>query len=158
LIKRKAIFFWRFWRLGVRTIGQQVNQSLQAWYNGPVERTQREFKDFVKRWQWKATAVELYFLLPETAAHELNLTLRRCLKNPAACGIYLSIKSLVLWARILYFGGDRIRYSIRRRKSIFRWIRDLATEIAIRAGKAKITNVEWRIAAKHWLLRKDLGW
>ncbi len=111
-------------------------------YNGSVERTQREFKDFVKCWQWKATTMESYFLLSETAAHELNHTPRRCLDNRTACRTY--------------FGGDRIRYSIRQRKGVFRWIRDLATEIAIRAGKPEITNVEWRVAAKHWLLKNDL--
>ena len=111
-------------------------------YNGAIERTQREFKDLLKRWQWKATILESSFLLSETAAHELNHTPRRCLENRTACGTY--------------FGGDRIRYSKRERRSIFGWIRDLASEIADRAGKPKITKVEWRIAAKHWLLKKEL--
>jgi hypothetical protein len=113
-----------------------------ASYNGGIERTQREFKDFLKRWQWKAGTMESYFLLSETAAHELNHIPRRCLDNRTACGTY--------------FGGDRIRYSIRERRSIFQWIRDLATEIADRAGRPKITNVEWRIAAKQWLLKNGL--
>ncbi len=118
------------------------NPPKMASYNGAIERTQREFKDFLKRWQWKARIMESYFLLSETAAHELNHTPRRCLDNRTACRSY--------------FGGDRIRYSRRERRSIFQWIRDLATEMAIRAGKPKITNVEWRIAAKQWLLRNDL--
>jgi hypothetical protein len=118
------------------------NPPITPSYNGAVERTQREFKDFVKRWRWKATTLESYFLLSETAAHELNHTPRRCLKNRTACGTY--------------FGGDRIRYSKRERKSIFRWIRELATKIATRAGRSEITNVEWRIAAKQWLLKNDL--
>ncbi len=111
-------------------------------YNGAVERTQREFKDFIKRWQWKAYTMESRFLLAETAVHELNHNPRRCLDNRTACRTY--------------FGGDRIRYCKRERKSIFQWIRDLAAKIAIRAGKPKITNVEWRVAAKQWLLKNDL--
>ena len=118
------------------------NPPQRASYNGGIERTQREFKEFLKRWQWKATTMESYYLLSETAAHELNHTPRGCLHNRTACGTY--------------FGGDRIRYSKRERRSIFQWIRDLATEIAIRAGKSTITNVEWRIAAKQWLLKNDL--
>ena len=111
-------------------------------YNGAIERTQREFKDFIKLWQWKAKTIESYFLLSETAVHDLNHTPRRCLNNRTACGTY--------------FGGNRIRYSKRRRKSVYRWVLSLAAEIAIRAGKPKITNVEWRIAAKQWLLKNGL--
>ena len=111
-------------------------------YNGAIERTQREFKDFLKRWQWKATTLESSFLLSETAAHELNHTQRRCLGNHTACGTY--------------FGGDRIRYSRRERRSIFRCIRELAAKIADRAGRPRITNVEWRIAARQWLLKNGL--
>jgi hypothetical protein len=111
-------------------------------YNGSIERTQREFKDYLKRWQWKADKMESFFLLAETAAHELNHNPRRCLNNRTACGSY--------------FGSNRVRYSKRQRRSAYRWIRDLATEISIRAGKSKITNVEWRVAAKQWLLKNGL--
>lgn len=113
-----------------------------ASYNGAIERTQREFKDYLKRWQWKAKTMESFSLLAETAAHELNHNPRRCLNNRTACRSY--------------FGGNRIRYSKRQRRSVYRWIRNLATEISILAGKSKITTVEWRIAAKQWLLKNDL--
>ena len=111
-------------------------------YNGAIEHTQGEFKSYVKRWQWKANTMESLSLLAETAAHALNHTSRRCLNNHTACRTYL--------------GDNRIRYSKRQRRSIFVWIRDLASEIASRAGKSKITNVEWRVAAKQWLLKNDL--
>ena len=110
--------------------------------NGAIERTQREFKDYLECWQWKADTMDAFFLLAETAAHELNHKPRRCLNNRTACGTY--------------FGGNRIRCSKRQRKSVYRWIRNLATEISIRAGKSKITNVEWRVAAKQWLLKNGL--
>lgn len=113
-----------------------------ASYNGAIERTQRELKDYLECWKWKAGTMESFSLLVETAAHELNHNPRRCLNNRNACGIY--------------FGSNRIRYSKRQRKSVYRWIRDLATEISIRAGKSKITNAEWRVAAKQWLLKNGL--
>ena len=132
-----------------------VNEALEeAWvipinsppytapYNGAIEHTQGEFKAYLKCWQWKAKTIESLSLLAETAAHELNHTSRRCLDNHTACKTY--------------FGDDRIRYSKRQRRGIYEWIRDLATEIASRAGKSKITNVEWRIAAKLWLLKNNL--
>jgi hypothetical protein len=81
-------------------------------------------------------------ILAENTAHELNHTPRRCLNHQTACKTY--------------FGEDRIRYTKRQRKSAYQWIMDLAAEIAIRVGKSKITNVEWRVAAKQWLLKNDL--
>ena len=49
-----------------------------------------------------------------------------------------------------------MRYTKRQRKTAYQWILDLATKIAIRVGKSKIAKVEWRIAAKQWLLKNDL--
>jgi hypothetical protein len=49
-----------------------------------------------------------------------------------------------------------MRYPKRQRKSIYNWIRDLAAEISIRAGKKMITPVAWRVAAKKWLVKNGL--
>jgi hypothetical protein len=111
-------------------------------YNGAIERTQREYKDHIIRWQWKAPSMEALFILAENTAHELNHTPRRSLNHQTACKTY--------------FGNNRIRYTKRQRKTAYQWILDLAAKIAIRAGKTKITNVEWRIAAKRWLLKNGL--
>ena len=111
-------------------------------YNGAVEHTQGEFKNYLDRWQWKAATVEEFCLLTETAAHELNHQPRRCLQGRTACGVY--------------FAGRRLRYAKRQRKSIYRWIRDLASEISIRAGKSTITPVAWRVSAKQWMLKNGL--
>jgi hypothetical protein len=111
-------------------------------YNGAIERTQREFKEHLKCWQWKAKSKDALFILAENAAHELNHTARRCLNNRTAC--------------VTYFGANRVRYTKRERRSTYQWIRDLASEIATRAGKLKITKLEWRIAAKQWLLKNGL--
>jgi hypothetical protein len=114
----------------------------KAPYNGAIEHTQGEFKSYLKHWQWKANTMEALSLLAETAAHELNHTSRRCLNNQTACRTY--------------FGGNRIRYSKRQRRGIYERISDLASEIACRVGKSTITNVEWRVAARQWLLKNDL--
>jgi hypothetical protein len=113
-----------------------------AQYNGAIEHTQGEFKDYLRRWQWKANTIDEFSLLAETAAHELNHSSRRCLKGQTACRAY--------------FGNNRRRYSKRQRKSIYNWIRDLAAEISIRAGKKTISPVAWRLAAKQWLVKNGL--
>lgn len=113
-----------------------------ARYNGAIEHTQGEFKDCLRRWQWKANTIDEFGLLAETAAHELNHRPRRCLKGQTACRVY--------------FGNNRMRYSKRQRKSIYNWIRDLAAEISIRAGKKTISPVAWRVAAKQWLVKNGL--
>ena len=78
----------------------------------------------------------------ETAAHALNHMPRRCLEGLTACRVY--------------FGNNRMRYPKRERKSIYNWIRDLAAEISIRAGKKKISPLAWRVAAKQWLMENGL--
>jgi hypothetical protein len=111
-------------------------------YNGAIEHTQGEFKNYLHRWEWKAHTVDEFGLLAETAAHELNHSPRRCLGNRTACRVY--------------FGNNRMRYPKRQRKSIYDWIYDLAAEISTRAGKKKITPVAWRVAAKQWLVKNGL--
>jgi hypothetical protein len=113
-----------------------------ARYNGAIEHTQREFKDYLRRWEWKANTVHEFGLLAETAVHELNHKPRRSLQGQTACRVY--------------FGNNRVRYPKRQRKSIYRRIRDLAAEISIRAGNDKITPVAWRVAAKQWLVKNGL--
>ena len=132
-------------------VGQVLEQALvipinnppnTAQYNGAVEHTQGEFKDYLDRWHWKAETVEEFCLLAETAAHDLNHKPRRCLKGRTACSAY--------------FDDPRLSYSKPRRKAVYRWIRDLASEISMRAGKSIITPVAWRVAAKQWMERNDL--
>ena len=118
------------------------NPPYTAEYNGAVEHTQAEFKGYLDRWRWKADTIEEFSLLSEIAAHDLNHKPRRCLDGQTACGSY--------------FGGRRLRYAKRQRKSIYRWIRDLASEISIRAGKSIITPVAWRVAAKQWMVQNGL--
>ena len=114
----------------------------KAPYNGAIEHTQGEFKDYLRLWEWKADTIKGFGLLAETAAHELNHRPRRCLDGLTACCVY--------------FGDNRMRYPKRRRKSIYNWIRDLAAEVSIRAGKKTISPLAWRVAAKQWLIKNGL--
>jgi hypothetical protein len=102
-------------------------------YNWAVELTQGEFKGYLDRWSWKAAGTGSQALLAECAAHDLNHQPRRCLGAGAACRAY--------------FGKTRIRYSMRKRASGYRWVRYLAAEVSVRAGEPAITPASWRIAA-----------
>ncbi|MFC1876844.1 hypothetical protein ACFL2E_06195 [Thermodesulfobacteriota bacterium] len=118
------------------------NPSYMAPYNGAIEHTQGEFKEYLRRWEWKANTIDEFALLAETTANELNHKPRRCLKGQTACRAY--------------FGNNRMRYNKRERKSIYNWICDLAVEISILAGKKTISPVAWRVAAKQWLVKNGL--
>jgi len=111
-------------------------------YNGAVEHTQGEFKSYLGRWSWKAAGAGSEALLAECAAHDLNHQPRRCLSGGTACRAF--------------FGGPRIRYSSRKRQSVYRWIRELAAEVSTRAGNPVITPAAWRIAARQWLVTNVL--
>lgn len=113
-----------------------------ASYNGAIEHTQGEFKNYLRRWEWKADTIKAFGLLAETAAHALNHTPRRCLNGRTACCVY--------------FGDNQIRYPKRQRKSIYEWIRDLAAEVSIQAGNKTISPLAWRLAAKQWLVKNGL--
>jgi len=114
----------------------------KAPYNGAIERTQGEFKGYLKRWQWKANSLLQCVLLAETAAHDINPRPRRCIKGKTACRAY--------------FVNDRLTYPKRRRESVYHWIRNLAERISIGLGKDVITPTAWRSAAKQWLLENGL--
>lgn len=111
-------------------------------YNGAAEHTQGEFKNYLRQWHWKANTVDEFSLLAETAAHDINHHPRRSLNGKTACRVY--------------FGGNRMRWDKRRRKSIYNWIRDLAAELSIRAGDKRISSTAWRVAAKQWLVKNGL--
>jgi hypothetical protein len=120
-----------------------INNPLnQPAYNGGVEHAQGEFKSYLDRWAWKGGSIDQLILLAETAAHDLNHQPRQCLGGITAC--------------LAYFGGNRMRYPIRQRQSVYRWVKDLAAEISVRAGNQFITPLAWRVAAKQWLIRNGL--
>jgi hypothetical protein len=118
------------------------NPPSRASYNGAIEHTQGEFKNYLRRWEWKADTFKAFGLLAEIAAHVLNHIPRRCLKGRTSCRVY--------------FGNNRMRYNKRQRKSIYNWIKDLAAEVSIRAGKKTISPLAWRLAAKQWLVKNGL--
>jgi hypothetical protein len=114
----------------------------KAPYNGAIERTQGEFKGYLKRWQSKAKSLRQCVLLAETAAHDINHYPRRCLDGKTACRAY--------------FEKDWLHYPKRKRGSVYHWILNLAERISIGLGKNVVTPTAWRIAARQWLLQNGL--
>lgn len=112
-----------------------------AAYNGSIEHAQGEVKTVVGKKPIAATEREASLLL-EAAVCELNHKSRRLLKGQTACH--------------RYFNGDRIRYSKRKRKEVFEWIRDLAFDISFKSGMEKIDPVAWRIACRKWLEKNGM--
>jgi transposase InsO family protein len=112
-------------------------------YNGAIERTQSEFKAYLRLWRDKADSLGQCAILAETAAHDLNHHPRRSLNGKNACRIFFDEKI-------------RLRYSKRRRKAIYLWIKRLAERISIGLGKDIITPTAWRVAAKHWLIENGM--
>lgn len=111
-------------------------------YNGAVEHAQGEIKQYLRTWQDKANTTEEFELLTETAAHDLNHKPRRRLGGKTACQVY--------------FSKNRIRFTKRKRRSVYEWIKNLAVDISERAGHGNITCLAWRVAAKKWLEKNDL--
>ena len=105
-----------------------------ASYNGAIEHAQGEFKNYLRRWEWKADTGPDHELIAETAAHDLNHRPRRCLAGKNACCVY--------------FGSQRLHYPKRQRQNVYQWIRDLAAELSIGAGKDTIFPAAWRVADK----------
>jgi hypothetical protein len=62
------------------------------------------------------------------------------------------------WQNLLIMGMLRALWTPRRRKreSLYRWIQELAAELATQAGKTVITPAAWRVAARQWLLQNGL--
>jgi len=111
-------------------------------YNGAVEHAQGEVKQYLRTWRDKAHTTEEFVLLTEMAANDLNHKPRRRLNGKNACRVY--------------FGKKRIRFTKKKRKSAFEWIKNLAVDISEKAGHDHITCLAWRVAAKKWLEKNDL--
>ena len=111
-------------------------------YNGAIEHTQGEFKNYLRRWDWKSHGAGAQLVLPELAAHDLNHSSRRSLGGENACRAY--------------FGGNRLSYPKRKRQEVYHWIRELAAEVSVRVGKDRITPAAWREAAKQWLVKNRM--
>lgn len=115
---------------------------MNAPYNGAVEHAQGEVKKYLHTWQDTARTTEEFVLLAEMATNDLNHKPRRRLNGKNACR--------------MYFGNNRIRFTKRKRRSVYEWIKNLAVDISERAGHDHITCLAWRVAAKKWLEKNDL--
>jgi hypothetical protein len=106
-------------------------------YNGAIEHTQGEFKSYLKNWRWKAGSDESRELLAELSAHDLNHKPRRSLKWQNSCRAY--------------FGSPRISFDRRKRREVFLWIKQAASDMLEKIGDDGLYMTAWRIAARTWL-------
>lgn len=111
-------------------------------YNGAIEHSVGEFKDWLGRFKAAAKSFRELALLVANAAHGLNHRPRRCLHGKNACRSY--------------FGSSPLCYNKRKRKEVFDWISDLAVDLSVRCGKNKIDPSAWRIAARKWMEKHQL--
>lgn len=111
-------------------------------YNGAIEHSQGELKDWLRKWNPVADTLKEFELQVENAAHALNRRPRRSLCGKNSCRSY--------------FCSSRLRYNKRKRKEAYNWIRDLAVDISLRAGKNKIDSTAWRVSARKWMENHNL--
>lgn len=104
-------------------------------YNGSIEHAQGELKTCLEN--RKAETVTDMSTQVEMAIHDLNHKPRRVLKGQNACQAY--------------FKRNRPVYGKRKRRQIFDWIKELAIEISVKAGKDKISSSAWRFACRKWM-------
>lgn len=116
------------------------NPCYSASYNGAIEHSQGELKAWIHKWKSKSNR-ELP-LIVENAAHALNHHPRRSLSGRNACRTY--------------FSSDRLRYTKRKRKQAWDWIRDLAVDLSVKCSNHAIDPAAWRIAARKWMERHNL--
>ena len=110
-------------------------------YNGAIEHTQGEFKNYLAKWSCKADTLREYSLLTETAAHDLNHKFRRSLNMKNSCSVFN--------------GNNRVTFSRRKRKEVYEWIKNLTLEILEKLGDKGSGDVAWRIAATSWLQKNN---
>jgi len=111
-------------------------------YNGAVEKAQSEVKQKIWRRQQQYVSIPRrhFHVYAESAAHELNHLPRRCLKGRISCQVFFSEK-----------GGAK--FSKRKRREIFEWIKKLSSAILVEIGKSgkRAAQSAWRMAVESWL-------
>jgi hypothetical protein len=111
-------------------------------YNGAVERGQYELKSRIRMrqadyWSIPRRHFQVY---GESAAYELNHLPRRSLGGRPSCQVFFSEK-----------GGAK--FSKRKRREIFEWIKNLSCAIMVGLGKSsrRAAEAAWRTAVESWL-------
>lgn len=113
-----------------------------ASYNGAIERAQGEFKSYLDHRRWKAKSKGQIRLFVVTTAHDMNHQRRRVLSGDTVCGVY--------------FEDSQLRYTKRKRKAAYQWIKDLAQRLSSTIGDDLITPASWWIADRQWLLENRM--
>jgi hypothetical protein len=111
-------------------------------YNGAREKGQSEMKQKIWRRQKQDVSIlrRHFHVYAESGTHELNHLPRRCLKGRVSCQVFFSEK-----------GGAK--FSKRRRREIFEWIKKLSSAILVEIGKSgkRAAQTAWRMAVESWL-------
>ena len=111
-------------------------------YNGAVEKGQYELKSGIRMRQAKYGSIPRrhFQVYGESAAYALNHLPRRSLARRPACQVFFSGK-----------GG--VRYSKRKRREIFEWIKNLSCAIMVGLGTSskRAAEAAWRMAVESWL-------
>jgi len=123
-------------------------------YNGAIEKAQKELKDKIRMrlahlWTIPRKHFQVY---GESAAYDLNHLPRRSLKGKVPCQIFFTEK-----------GG--VKFSKRKRREIFEWIKQLSYAIMVGLGKSskRAADAAWRMAVESWLqvngyINVSMGW
>jgi len=106
-------------------------------YNGAIEHTQGELNRYLKGWSWKAESPEGRTLLTELSCHDHNHLPRRSLNGKNSCKAY--------------FDGPRVSFNKRKRKEVFLWIKQAASDMLEKLGNDGMVMTAWCIAARTWL-------
>jgi len=116
-------------------------------YNGAVEKAQQEVKDRIGIKQGEKVSIprDHFQAYAESSTHDVNHKPRRILKGHTPCSVFFSEK-----------GG--VRFTKRRRREIFEWIKSLSCEIIEKLGNysKKAINLSWRIAVETWLKKNGI--
>jgi len=111
-------------------------------YNGAIEKAQYELKSAVRMRQanfWSISRMH-FPVYGASAAHDLNHRPRRSLQGRTSCQVFFSEK-----------GG--VKYSKRKRREIFEWIKNLSCAIMVGLGTSskRAAQAAWRTAVESWL-------
>jgi hypothetical protein len=111
-------------------------------YNGAREKGQFELKQKIwwRQQDYLSIPRRHFHVYAESAAQELNHLPRRSLKGRVSCQVFFLEK-----------GGAK--FSKRRRREIFEWIKKLSSAILVEIGKSGKRAVQsaWRMAVESWL-------
>lgn len=111
-------------------------------YNGAIEHGQGEIKWKLKQEYGDIATIGEFARCVELAIHDLNHSFRRKLGGDTSCR--------------RFFNLPRFNYSKRKRKEVFLWISERASDIVEKAGKNLTPDAAYRVACQIWLMKNGM--